>query len=102
MTKLDGIIVLTNYDRGLYERELNLFPIAIYNPLSLTPEGEGSPAYKRFLSVGRMSHLTKGFDILIEAFAIFARDNKEWTLEIVGEGRNCYPVFQLVAGYLFQ
>ena len=45
MTKLDGIIVLTNYDRGLYERELNLFPIAIYNPLSLTPEGEGSPAY---------------------------------------------------------
>lgn len=86
MTKLDGIIVLTNYDRGLYERELNLFPIAIYNPLSLTPEGEGSPAYKRFLSVGRMSHLTKGFDILIEAFAIFARDNKEWTLEIVGEG----------------
>lgn len=38
MTKLDGIIVLTNYDRGLYERELNLFPIAIYNPLSLTPE----------------------------------------------------------------
>lgn len=32
MTKLDGIIVLTNYDRGLYERELNLFPIAIYNP----------------------------------------------------------------------
>ncbi len=86
MTKLDGIIVLTNYDRELYERELNLFPIAIYNPLSLTPEGEGSPAYKRFLSVGRMSHLTKGFDILIEAFAIFARDNKEWTLEIVGEG----------------
>ena len=86
MTKLDGIIVLTNYDRELYERELNLFPIAIYNPLSLTPEGEGSPAYKRFLSVGRMSHLTKVFDILIEAFAIFARDNKEWTLEIVGEG----------------
>ena len=36
--------------------------------------------------MGRMSHLTKGFDILIEAFALFARNNKEWTLEIVGEG----------------
>ena len=84
MTKLDGIIVLTNYDRGLYERELNLFPIAIYNPLSLTPEGEGSPAYKRFLSVGRMSHLTKGFDILIEAFAILhvKTRNGHWKLSV--------------------
>lgn len=86
MRKLDGIIVLTNYDREGYERELNLFPQAIHNPLPLKPEGEGNPSYKRFLSVGRMSPLAKGFDILIDAFALFARNNKEWTLEIVGEG----------------
>ena len=86
MLKLDGLIVLTNCDRERYEQELNLFPKTIHNPLSLVPEGEGSPSYKQFLSVGRMSYLTKGFDILIEAFALFARDNKEWTLNIVGEG----------------
>lgn len=86
MPKLDGIIVLTHRDRERYEQELSLFPKSIYNPLSLTPEGAGNPSYKRFLSVGRMSHLTKGFDILIEAFALFARDNDDWTLEIVGEG----------------
>lgn len=86
MPKLDGIIVLTNCDRERYEQELSLYPKTIHNPLSLIPEGEGAPSYKQFLSVGRMSHLTKGFDILIEAFALFARDNKEWTLNIVGEG----------------
>lgn len=86
MPKLDGMVVLTNYDRERFEQDLHLFPTSIYNPLPLIPEGEAKPAYKRFLSVGRMSHLTKGFDILIEAFALFARNNKEWTLEIVGEG----------------
>lgn len=86
MRKLDGIIVLTHRDRELYEQELQLFPKAIYNPLPLTPDGEGELSYKRFLSVGRMSTRAKGFDILIEAFALFARENNEWTLEIVGEG----------------
>ncbi len=41
---------------------------------------------KKFLAVGRFSRLHKGFDLLIEAFRIFAQDNKEWTLDIVGEG----------------
>jgi glycosyltransferase involved in cell wall biosynthesis len=33
-----------------------------------------------------MSPLHKGFDILIKAFALFARQNKEWRLNIVGDG----------------
>ena len=86
MRKLDGIIVLTHCDRKLYEQKLQLSPKAIHNPLPLIPEGEGNPSYKRFLSVGRMSALAKGFDLLIDAFALFALNNKEWTLEIVGEG----------------
>ena len=36
--------------------------------------------------MGRFSHRHKGFDLLIEAFNIFAKNNKEWTLDIVGEG----------------
>lgn len=99
MPKLDGIVVLTNCDRKRYEQELHLFPKAIYNPLSLEPEGEGSPSYKQFISVGRMSHLTKGFDILIEAFALFARNNKDWTLKIVGEGPEEAALKELIANY---
>lgn len=38
------------------------------------------------MAVGRFSHQHKGFDLLIEAFHIFAEENKDWTLDIVGEG----------------
>jgi glycosyltransferase involved in cell wall biosynthesis len=38
------------------------------------------------LAVGRFSHRHKGFDLLIEAFHIFAQQNSDWTLDIVGEG----------------
>lgn len=99
MRKLDGIVVLTHYDRERYEQELQLFPKAIHNPLPLTPDGEGCLSYKRFLAVGRMSTPAKGFDILIEAFALFARDNKEWTLEIVGEGSGESTLRELIEQY---
>lgn len=86
MQKLDGLIVLSHYDRLQYEKELGLHPTVIYNPLTLNPQGEGSPTYHRFLSVGRMSPLTKGFDLLIEAFASIADKHPLWKLDIVGEG----------------
>ena len=38
------------------------------------------------MAVGRFSRLHKGFDILIEAFHLFSQKNKEWKLDIVGEG----------------
>jgi glycosyltransferase involved in cell wall biosynthesis len=41
---------------------------------------------KHFLAVGRFSRQHKGFDLLIEAFNIFRNNNKEWILDIVGEG----------------
>ena len=38
------------------------------------------------MAVGRFSRQHKGFDLLIEAFHLFSQKNKEWTLDIVGEG----------------
>ncbi len=84
--QLDAVVVLTKSDRELYKKSMNIDAITIYNPLTLQPIGKGESKYKKFLAVGRFSHLAKGFDILIEAFAVFAQHEHEWTLDIVGEG----------------
>ncbi len=85
--KLDQIVVLSNYDANEYTQyDKTITPIVIYNPLTLLPGEKATGNTKRFLAVGRFSHKHKGFDLLIEAFNIFANHNKEWILNIVGEG----------------
>lgn len=82
LAKLRHTIVLCQYDARQY-----YFPTkVIYNPLTLEPGALSSGTSKRFLAVGRFSHQHKGFDLLIEAFRLFAEKDKEWTLDIVGEG----------------
>ena len=58
----------------------------IYNPLTLHPGKPSDGTSKRFLAVGRFSKQHKGFDLLIEAFHLFSQKNKEWFLDLVGEG----------------
>lgn len=84
--KLDKTIVLTKHDQEKYIENFGFTPEVIYNPLTVKPKGTGSMKYKKFLAVGRMSEGHKGFDILIKAFAIFAKENNDWILEIVGDG----------------
>lgn len=87
MGRLDEIIVLSQADKDKYECFLGLTPEVIYNPLTLEIKGRTDLRHKCFLSVGRFSPLHKGFDLLIKAFALFAEENAEWTLDIVGEGQ---------------
>jgi glycosyltransferase involved in cell wall biosynthesis len=85
--KLDEIVVLSNYDANEYTQYDKAFkPIVIYNPLTLQPGKKSAGYTKRFLAVGRFSHKHKGFDLLIEAYRIFAARNNEWILDIVGGG----------------
>ncbi len=85
--RLDKTIVLCNHDAAVYKAYDQLFcPTVIYNPLTLEPGKPSEGTSKRFLAVGRFSHLHKGFDLLIDAFRLFAEKNKDWTLDIVGEG----------------
>lgn len=97
MKRIDGLVVLTRTDGELYNRQLGLYPHVIYNPLTLEPQGESRPEARKFLAVGRFSARHKGFDILIEAFALFARTNSDWTLDIVGEGPEEALLRQLIA-----
>lgn len=82
LEKLHHTVVLCQYDAQQYYFPTNV----IYNPLTLEPGFPAIGRSKKFLAVGRFSHLHKGFDLLIQAFHLFAERNKEWTLNIVGEG----------------
>ena len=69
-----------------YQYDPKFHPTVIYNPLTLKPGNISKGTSKRFLAVGRFSRQHKGFDILINAFNLFAHNNSEWGLDIVGEG----------------
>ena len=85
--KLDEAIVLCQHDADTYQQFDQRFrPKVIYNPLTLKPGHPSDGTSKRFLAVGRFARQHKGFDLLIEAFHLFAQKNKEWKLDIVGEG----------------
>jgi len=99
MRLLDRIVVLTEHDKELYSQKLHLSATRIYNPITLEPHGFALPGNKRFLAIGRFSHLHKGFDILIRGFHLFAEKNKDWTLDIVGEGPEESLYHSLIAKY---
>lgn len=98
LEKLDKTIVLCHDDARKYH-----FPVqVIYNPLTLEPNSPSQGNSKKFLAVGRFSHLHKGFDLLIEAFRLFAEKDKEWTLDIVGEGVEEALYRKMIAEYGLQ
>lgn len=87
LRRLDRVVLLCSQDVRAYAAYDPLFkPAYIYNPLTLKPGLPSAGTSRRFLAVGRFSYKHKGFDLLIEAFHLFARHNGEWSLDIVGEG----------------
>ena len=74
-------------------------PTVIYNPLTLKQGEPSTGTSKRFLTIGRFTPLHKGIDILIEAFNLFAQKNKEWKLDIVGEGTEEKTFRKLIERY---
>lgn len=85
--RLDNVIVLCQDDANRFYNYDNAFmPRVIYNPLTLEPGKPADGTSKRFLAVGRFARRHKGFDLLIEAFHLFAQKDKAWKLDLVGEG----------------
>ena len=98
LAKLDKTLVLCHDDAQKYHLPTEV----IYNPLTLVPDAPSEGTSKKFLAVGRFSHLHKGFDLLIEAFRIFAEHDNEWMLDIVGEGVEEPYYRQLIKEYHLQ
>lgn len=104
--KLDSTVVLSRFDARCYQAAIGhcstdngQWPTVIYNPLTLQPGAPSRGTSRQFLAVGRFSHRHKGFDLLIDAFRLFARQDKEWTLHIVGEGSEEPLYRQKIADY---
>lgn len=97
LQKLDEVVVLYQQDAEMYKQAFGFLPIRMYNPITLKPGRKSDGQNKRFLAVGRLSHKHKGFDLLIQAFAIFSKNNQEWNLDIVGDGPEKNNLQQLIA-----
>ncbi len=98
--KLDNVIVLSNHDAETYNHyDFDFYPLVIYNPLTLKPGQLSKGSSHHFLAIGRFSYKHKGFDLLIEAFHLFAQNNKDWKLDIVGEGNMEFELKKLINAF---
>jgi len=68
----------------------NVFDEALFRPNGAR-DNEGRPA--RLLTVGAM-YEAKGYDYLLEAVAILARERRDFTLDVVGDGADLLPQYE--------
>lgn len=98
--KLDNLVVLCQDDANRFnEYDKQFMPTVIYNPLTLKQGEAARGTSRKFLTIGRFTPMHKGIDLLIEAFHLFAQQNKEWHLDIVGEGKEEEAFRKQIAKY---
>lgn len=87
--RYDAFVVLTEEDRGYWGELPNIHVIA--NPATLhCPEPSPLTAH-RVLAVGRLSY-QKGFERLLEAWALVQAQAPDWQLRILGRGEMLQPL----------
>ncbi len=94
----DDVVTLTEYDKNLWlsNAKCNAKISVIPNPITISlPEQHMKKQQKLFLAVGRLTYL-KGFDLLLRAWAIAARDTSDWRLRIVGSGEEQNNIVHLI------
>lgn len=82
-SRFDKMVVLTHEDAGYWQGLQNLE--AIPNPRTFTSDRVAPLDAKVAVAVGRYNY-QKGFDRLIEAWAIASKKHPDWMLRIVGQG----------------
>jgi GalNAc-alpha-(1->4)-GalNAc-alpha-(1->3)-diNAcBac-PP-undecaprenol alpha-1,4-N-acetyl-D-galactosaminyltransferase len=88
---VNSLVVLTDADKNRYYFVKHRYKIE--NPLILKNNHTNIKREKIILAVGRLNRV-KGFDLLIEAFSKFNRDN--WKLLIAGEGKERKSLERLI------
>ena len=85
--KLNRFVVLTEYDRQAWQEipRVDVIP----NPLPFYPPNIPSVRKKRIIAVGRYFD-EKGYDLLLQAWAIIEKAVDDWELNIYGDGNKMY------------
>lgn len=86
----DKLVVLTKEDKKAHIENMGFNEESIeqiYNPSPFNIFKNYKFDNKNFLAVGRLTE-QKGFDMLVEAWRKVEKNNKEWTLTIVGDGED--------------
>lgn len=83
LRKLDRLVVLTEKDCEAWVELNNV--ITIPNPLSISPVEKSDLSRNRVIAIGRYCH-EKGYDHLLQAWAIVQNRCPEWQLVIFGDG----------------
>ena len=83
LRKLDRFVILTHEDRENWKYLDNT--AVIPNPLPFFPEQSSDCEAKEVIAIGRYVY-QKGFDLLIEAWRIVAKQHTDWQLRIFGGG----------------
>lgn len=85
LARLDKFVVLTEEDAGYWDMLAN--KVVIPNPITKLPSVVADTNNKLAISLGRYTS-QKGFDMLIDAWAIVAKLHPDWTLRIYGPGNS--------------
>ncbi len=86
--RLDAVTVLTERDRADYEQALAGFRVRLQRiPNGIPPREAPVAAHdtRRIVAAGRLTP-QKGFDMLLDAFAVVAAEHPDWTLTVYGHG----------------
>lgn len=81
--RYDKFIVLTEEDKGYWGDLPNIDVIP--NSISHFPSSPAQLNTHKVLAVGRYTH-QKGFDLLLDAWALVVKQCPQWSLDIVGDG----------------
>lgn len=85
VSKLDRLVVLTENDAKAWHGIAKTEVIPNFSPVSSSKVSLRNATFKRAIAVGRYEE-QKGFDILIDAWAIVHEKHRDWTIDIFGQG----------------
>lgn len=80
--RYDHVVVLSKADQKTFRRFMRNVS-NIYNPLTITPKPVEDYGVKRAIAVGRIDR-QKGYDYLVEAWALVRETHPDWHLDIYG------------------
>lgn len=83
LMQLDRLVVLTEKDREAWVELDNV--VTIPDPLSFVPSSVSPMTEKRIVAIARYSP-EKGIDLLLQAWSEVEKKNKNWRLDVYGDG----------------